>query len=1087
MKKIVFMYSGQGSQYYNMGLELYKNNNTFKYWMDFIDSKVKDLIGKSIIMHIYDENKSFSEPLDKLMFSHMGIFMIEFSISKALQEDGIKPDFVVGTSLGEFTAMILSNIFSLDDGIRMLIDQVRIIESHCSEGSMLTILSEPSLYTDEKILNENSEVVSINFETHFVISGGKEKINIIKSYLDKKSIVYFELPVKYGFHSYMLEETRGKLFGDSTCFTKNKPDIRYISSVTAEEMSEFDLDYIWHVARRKIEFAKAIQNLEEKGSYIYLDLGPGGTLANFAKRNINKNSKSEVYHTITPYGNDEINYMKLKETLERILIMDKGERGKMIAYVFPGQGSQYKGMGEELFDEFSYLIKEADEILGYSIKDLCMHDEGGRLSLTQYTQPALYIVNALTYLKKIKDSKVKATYVAGHSLGEYNALFAADVFDFGTGLKLVKKRGEIMSRMKKGTMAAIIGISKEEIDNILQENGFTSIDIANINTLTQTVIAGPEEDIQKAEHLFEDKGRYVILNVSGPFHSRYMKEASEEFSEYLEKFEFNEQKIPVISNVTARPHIKNEIKNNLVQQIVKPVNWTDSIRYIMGKDIKEIIQVGPGRVAQGLVDNILLTATPLLIEETVTSEEKEYCSKNIVLQETEQKTGLTGFSLGSAEFRNKYKVKYSYVTGGMYRGVSSKEMVVKLAREGILSFLGCGGLKTQIIKDGVKYIKGKLSNNETFGLNITHNSSQRSNDGEIINIAINNNIKVIEASAFLYITPELVKYRLKGIRKNANGRIMTENKIIAKLSRPEICELFISPPPIKIVNKLLEEGQITEEEAKYSCEISMAEDICVEADSGGHTDGAVAYAIVPTIIRQKNEAMNKFGYKNNIEIGVAGGIGTPEAAAASFLLGADFIVTGSINQCTVEAGTSDLVKDLLQDINVQDTEYAPAGDMFEIGSKVQVLKRGVLFPARANKLYDLYKNYNSIDEIDVKTKDQIEQKYLSKTFNEIFAELKTYYSSQEIERANQNPKVKMAMIFKWYYSFSSKWALLGDDKNKVNFQVHCGPALGAFNQWVKGTSLQGWRNREVDVIGKKLMEETALVLKDRLNKIMGIG
>ena len=688
-------------------------------------------------------------------------------------------------------------------------------------------------------------------------------------------------------------------------------------------------------------------------------------------------------------------------------------------------------------------------------------------------------------MKKVKDNDVQPTYVAGHSLGEYNALFAASVIDFADGLRLVKKRGEIMSRMKKGTMAAIIGISKDEIEQMLLDNGFNSIDIANINTLTQTVIAGPEEDILRAENIFQDKARYVVLNVSGPFHSRYMKEASEEFSEFLDKFEFNDPKIPVISNVTARPHVKDKIRENLVQQIMKPVNWTDSIRYIMGKEVKEIVQVGPGRVVQGLADNILLTATPLLIEEDEILLASNDSQNELSI--SNRTTELSGKLLGSKEFRDKYNVNYSYVVGGMYRGVSSKEMVVKLANEGILSFLGCGGLKTSMIEEAVKYIKGNLINNGTFGLNITHNSSPRSNDGEIINIAINNNIRVLEASAFLYITPDLVRYRLKGIKKDSFGQIITKNKIIAKLSRPEICELFTSPPPIKIVNKLLEEGQITKEEAKYANEISMAEDICIEADSGGHTDGAVAYAIVPTIIRQKNEAMNKYRYKNNICIGVAGGIGTPEAASASFLLGADFIVTGSINQCTVEAGTSDLVKDLLQDINVQDTEYAPAGDMFEIGSKVQVLKRGVLFPARANKLYDIYKNHNSIDEIENKTREQIEQKYFGKTFDEIFIDLRNYYSSQEVERANQNPKVKMSMIFKWYYSFSSKWALQGDESHKVNFQVHCGPALGAFNQWVKETSLQEWRNREVDVIGKKLMEETALLLKERLNKIMDIG
>lgn len=204
---------------------------------------------------------------------------------------------------------------------------------------------------------------------------------------------------------------------------------------------------------------------------------------------------------------------------------------------------------------------------------------------------------------------------------------------------------------------------------------------------------------------------------------------------------------------------------------------------------------------------------------------------------------------------------------------------------------------------------------------------------------------------------------------------------------------------------------------------------------------------------------------------------------AAFVLGADFILTGSINQCTAEASTSDRVKDLLQQINVQDTVYAPAGDMFESGSKVQVLKKGVFFPARANKLHDLYQRYDSLSDIDQKTLTQIEEKYFKRSIDQVYEDIKSYQPLKEIEKAERNPKHKMALIFRWYFRYSSDLAIRGSGESKVDYQIHCGPALGAFNQWVKGTELENWRNRHVGEIGEKLMTETAQLLNAKIQSL----
>ncbi len=371
--------------------------------------------------------------------------------------------------------------------------------------------------------------------------------------------------------------------------------------------------------------------------------------------------------------------------------------------------------------------------------------------------------------------------------------------------------------------------------------------------------------------------------------------------------------------------------------------------------------------------------------------------------------------MGDEGFKKDYNLKYAYLTGAMFKGIASKEIVVKMGKAGMMGFLGTGGLELSQIETAIKYIQKELFEDQAYGLNLLHNPSDSEMEEKTVDLYLTYGVRNVEASAFLSITPALVKYRAKGLTMDKSGKIINVNKIIAKLSRPEVAKEFLSPAPERVVAKLLTENKITPEEADLLKGIPVVDDICVEADSGGHTDGGVAFALIPAMIKLRDEMMEENKYHNKVRVGAAGGIGTPEAAAAAFILGADFILTGSINQCTVEAATSDSVKDLLQQMNVQDTEYAPAGDMFELGAKVQVLKKGLFFPARANKLYKLYRQYNSIDEIDERTKIQIQEKYFKRSFKEIYEDVKSYYPTQEIEKAEINPKHKMALIFKWYF------------------------------------------------------------------------
>ncbi|MBQ4810063.1 PfaD family polyunsaturated fatty acid/polyketide biosynthesis protein [Pseudoalteromonas luteoviolacea] len=448
-------------------------------------------------------------------------------------------------------------------------------------------------------------------------------------------------------------------------------------------------------------------------------------------------------------------------------------------------------------------------------------------------------------------------------------------------------------------------------------------------------------------------------------------------------------------------------------------------------------------------------------------------------------------SLGSAEFRKDYCIKYAYLAGGMYRGIASKELVIALANAGLMGFLGTGGRSLNDIEQDIICIQDALKEDQAYGVNLVANLDSPDSEIALIELYLHYSIRCIEAAAFIRITPALVLYRLQGIYKDQHGAVRTKNKVIAKLSRPEVANQFLSPAPMHLVQQLFALGKITPEQVELSQSIFMCDDICVEADSGGHTDRGQPAVLLPAIQTLRDQKVLEHDFAHKPRVGLGGGIGTPNSAAAAFVMGADFILTGSINQCTVEAGTSDLVKHMLQDINVQDTDYAPAGDMFESGAKVQVLKKSVFFAARANKLYQLYQQYDSLHSLPEKIQTQLQDKYFNASFEDVWTQTKQYLlnsnRSQDIERAEHDEKYKMARVFRWYFAQSMKLAFTGSEHARVNFQVHTGPALGAFNQWVKGTELEPWQNRHVDQIAEKLMQDTAALLSKQTQQLITLS
>lgn len=448
----------------------------------------------------------------------------------------------------------------------------------------------------------------------------------------------------------------------------------------------------------------------------------------------------------------------------------------------------------------------------------------------------------------------------------------------------------------------------------------------------------------------------------------------------------------------------------------------------------------------------------------------------------------TADRFGDAAFRDTYGVKYALYGGAMANGIASADFVIALGQAGFMGSFGAGGLLPQQIEKEILHIKSALED-KPFIFNLINSPFEPGLEESAVVLYLKHGIRVIEASAYLRITRNLVWYRAAGLSQNTDGSVKISHRVIAKCSRKEVAGQFLEPAPAELLKQLVDEGKISEEQARLAILVPMADDITVEADSGGHTDNRPLVCALPAIIRLRDQNQEKRRYRDPVRIGAGGGIATPESALAAFMMGAAYVVTGSVNQACIESGASPHTKKLLAKMEMTDVAMAPAGDMFEMGVKVQVLKRGTMFAMRAQKLYDLYSRYESLEDIPGQEREKIVTQIFNQPLETVWEECKQFFSERDpkqIERAEESPKAKMALVFRWYLGLSSRWANTGEQGREMDYQIWCGPAMGAFNDWVRGTYLEEPENRKAADVSLQILKGAAYLYRIQMLEACGV-
>ena len=445
--------------------------------------------------------------------------------------------------------------------------------------------------------------------------------------------------------------------------------------------------------------------------------------------------------------------------------------------------------------------------------------------------------------------------------------------------------------------------------------------------------------------------------------------------------------------------------------------------------------------------------------------------------------------LGDRSFQEAHGVRFPYCVGPMANGIASAPLVIAAARAGVLAFFGAAGLSPATVEANLAAIQSALVGHEPWGSNLIHSPNEPRLEEAVVDLYLKHGIVRVDASAFMDLTPAVVRYATQGLRLRSDGYVERKNRVLAKISRPEVAKRFLEPPPDSILNDLVARGAVSSAEANIAKRIPLAEDITVESDSGGHTDNRPLGSLFPTIANLRDEISAVRGYATSIRVGAAGGLGTPASVASAFALGAAYVMTGTVNEAAVESGLSEGGRLLLSQAGIADVAMAPAADMFEMGVKVQVLRRGTMFAARAQKLYDAYVAHDSIEDMPAGLRSRLESEIFRAPLDSIWNETRSFWEARdphEVERARKDPKHRMALCFRWYLGKASRWANAGEAARVMDYQIWCGPAMGAFNAWAKGSFLEEPKSRKVAQIALNFIEGAAVIARAQQLRTFGV-
>jgi bacillaene synthase trans-acting acyltransferase len=306
----VFMFSGQGSQYFQMGRELFEKNEAFRDWMVRLDDIPRQLSGRSVIEVLYSDLYGKGDTFDRTLLTHPAIFMVEYSLAETLIQAGVKPDMVLGASLGSFTAATVAGCIGFEDALTSVVRQAMAFEEHCEPGGMTAVLADPALFA-EQFLSGRCELAAVNFSSHFVISAKCPELAEIEAALDQRNVGYQRLPVSFPFHSQWIDKAQAPFETFMRSVTRKQGRLPLVCCDHATILHGLPDDYFWSIARRPVRFRETTAQLEQQGAHRYIDLGPSGTLATFLKYGMPANNRSTVHAVLTPFGLDQKNLAAL--------------------------------------------------------------------------------------------------------------------------------------------------------------------------------------------------------------------------------------------------------------------------------------------------------------------------------------------------------------------------------------------------------------------------------------------------------------------------------------------------------------------------------------------------------------------------------------------------------------------------------------------------------------------------------------------------------------------------------------------------------------------------------------------------------